>query len=83
MMYRERKNIYTNEIIDKLVAQRNELNRQIANEIEKEKAKYKFSWKNFTIVIAIFCMPLIVYVNCKIFPKTSIWSWNHYINTGF
>ena len=76
--------IYGNDKIRKLVSQRDILNIQIEHEIKKEKAKYKFSWKRFLLMIAIvFGIPFSVYVNVKIFPNNSIFSWNHYIDTGF
>lgn len=77
---------YRNEKIDRLINERDrkirELDAEIQKEIEKEKAKYKFSWKRFGLVMCIFLMPVFihvaVHVNKKIFPKTSIWSWEHY-----
>lgn len=78
---RDKESIYTNDKIKELIKQRNELNRQIANEVEKEKAKYKFSWKRFLLMISILTLCISgLHFNKKLFPKTSIWSWEYYIN---
>ena len=74
---------YTNNKIEQLIAERNaaieKYNREIQNEIDKEKAKYKFSWKRFLIMIGTVVLMLIgVEAKKKIFPKTSIWSWGYY-----
>lgn len=78
---------YTNDKIKQLIAERDSViekyNRKIQFEIDLEKRKYKFSWKRFLMVVATCLMPLYVYINVKIFPDKSIWSWNHYINSGF
>jgi len=74
---------YTNDKIKKLIEQQRQLDLEIEREIEKEKAKYKFSWKRFLLMMGIILLPLWVYINVKTFPDTSIWSWNHYVNTGF
>ena len=74
---------YTNDKIKKLIADRDaaiqKFNYEIHREIEKEKAKYYFDWKRFMLMIAcaVF-MVLAIKVNKKIFPKTSIWSWEYY-----
>jgi len=76
---------YKNDKIKQLLAERNAMiekyNLEIKNEIAKEKAKYKFNWKLFllTIVGGVF-FPIAIEVNKKIFPKTSIWSWEYCIN---
>ena len=78
-MFKEKESIYTNDKIKSLVNQRNELNRQIANEIDKEKAKYKFSWKTFLLMLSIFIfIPFAVYINGILFDEDSIWSWSNY-----
>lgn len=74
---------YTNDKIEQLIAERNatvkRYNREIQNEIDKEKSKYKFSWKKFLLMVsAVIFMQLAFKFNEKIFPKTSIWSWEHY-----
>lgn len=76
--------MYTNEKIKKLIEDRNKqisyFDHEIEKEIEKERARYKFSWKNFCIVLAITIVPFMMYkINIKIFPKDSIWSWDYYI----
>lgn len=74
---------YTNDRIKALKEQQRLISLEIEKEIQKEKARYKFSWKGFLMVVAVLLMPLYVYINVKVFPDTSIWSWNHYVNTGF
>lgn len=73
---------YRNPKIDRLIRERDEkvreMNREIEREIAKEKSKYKFSWKRFSVVMLVFMMPVFVHINKKIFPKTSIWSWEYY-----
>ena len=74
---------FSNEKIKALIAERNkkvlELDREILSEIEKEKAKYEFSWKRFLLMIGcVAWFVLAVNLNSKLFPKTSIWSWDHY-----
>ena len=74
---------YTNDKIKQLLLERNitieKYNREIQNEIDKEKAKYKFSWKRFLLMIgAVVFMVVAVELNNKIFPKTSIWNWEYY-----
>ena len=76
---------YTNDKIKQLLAERNatieKYNCEIQNEIAKEKAKYKFSWKRFLLMIgAVVFMVIAIEVNKKIFPKTSIWSWEYYMS---
>lgn len=74
---------YTNEKIKKLIEERDsivyKLNKEINDEIQKEKAKYKFNWKRFSLFVLtiIFCISSIE-INHRIFPKTSIWSWEYY-----
>lgn len=54
-------------------------NQEIQNEIDIEKSKYKFSWKRFLIVLGLpITMLVSVELNQKIFPETSIWSWEYY-----
>ncbi len=78
---------YSNDKIKKLIKERNrkvsEMDSEIQKEIEKEKAKYKFSWPRFLFMISavIICVGAIQ-LNAKLFPKTSIWSWDHY-SAGF
>mgnify|MGYP005607936397 FL=1 len=74
---------YTNDRIKELKEQQRLISLEIEKEIQKEKARYKFSWKRFLILVAVMLMPLYVYINVKVFPDTSIWSWKHYVNTGF
>ena len=76
--------MYLNEKIKRLITERNQqisyYDREIEKEIQKEKARHKFSWSRFALVIFIFIMPPAMYqLNTKIFPKTSIWSWDYYI----
>lgn len=76
---------YTNDKIKQLIEERNAIidkyNREIQNEINKEKAKYKFSWKRFLLMIGVVVFMIVaIELNKKIFPKTSIWSWEFYFN---
>lgn len=76
---------YTNDKIKKLIEERDAIvskfNKEINEEIQKEKSKYKFSWKRFSLmIVAIVFMVIGVKVNEKLFPKTSIWSWDYYFN---
>ena len=78
---------YSNEKIKKLIEERDrkvsEMDSEIEKEIQKEKAKYKFSWKRFLFLVAMVIVPAIMFkLNAMIFPKTSIWSWEHY-SSGF
>ncbi len=73
---------YTNNKIRKLISERDAVidkyNREIRNELQLEKANYKFSWKRFLFMIAIVFFAMLAYSwNKKIFPKTSIWSWEY------
>ena len=76
--------IYSNDKIEKVIEERDRkissYNYEIEKEIEKEKAKYIFSWKRFLLIIAI---PLVIVIarkiNKQIFPETSIWSWEYYM----
>ena len=75
---------YSNDKIKRLVEERDkkisELDYEIEQEIQKERAKHKFSWKRFGLLLAITILPFVmVELNSKIFPKTSIWSWSYYI----
>jgi hypothetical protein len=75
---------YTNEKIKQLLAERDAIvekyNREIQSEVNKEKARYKFSWKRFLLMIgAVVFMVVAFELNKKIFPITSIWSWEYYI----
>jgi len=74
---------YTNDKIKQLLSERNatieKYNLEIQKEIQKEKARYKFSWKRFLLMVgAVFFMVAGFELNKKIFPKTSIWSWEYY-----
>lgn len=76
---------YTNNKIKKLIEERDliirKFNEEIDNEIQKEKANYKFRWDRFSLmIIAIVFLVIAVEVNEKLFPKTSIWSWGYYLN---
>lgn len=76
--------MYLNEKAKQLIAERDNkisyYNHEIEKEIQKEKARHKFSWKRFLLVVFIFIMPpAMSQLNTKIFPKTSIWSWDYYI----
>lgn len=76
---------YTNDKIKQLIKERdNAIERyddEIQKEIEKEKAKYKFSWKRFLLVVGgIVIIISAFYFNKKTFPQTSIWSWDYYFN---
>lgn len=76
--------MYTNKKIKDLIENRNrivsELDHEIRHEIEKEKKRYKFSYKRFLLLLAVITLPIAMYkLNTKIFPKTSIWSWEYYI----
>ena len=72
--------MYSNENIKKLIEERDKLDYEIKKEIEKEKAKYKFSYKRAVLMLFIIIFPFIMYkLNTKIFPPTSIWSWEYYI----
>jgi len=76
---------YTNNRIKQLIAERNTIiekyNREIQNEIDKEKSNYKFSWKRFSLMILAVVFLIVAFeVNKKIFPKTSIWSWEYYMS---
>ena len=75
---------YTNDKIEKLIAERDakfeEYNRGIQKEIEKERAKYTFSYKRLVLMIGSLAFMVFAFqLNKKVFPKTSIWSWEHYI----
>lgn len=74
---------YTNRKIEQLIKERNDTvekyNRKIENEIEKEKSKYKFSWKRFSLVIILpIAILTAIYINKVLFDETSIWSWEFY-----
>jgi hypothetical protein len=76
---------YSNDNIKQLIEERNALmqkyNSEIQKEIKKEKVKHKFSWKLFLLIVGtVLFMILAVKVNEKIFPKTSIWSWEYYLS---
>jgi len=76
---------YTNCKIKKLIEERDliirKFNEEIDNEIQKEKANYNFKWDRFSLmIIAIVVLVIAVEVNEKLFPKTSIWSWDYYFN---
>jgi hypothetical protein len=73
-----------NDKIRQLISERNstieKYNRQIQNEIDKEKEKYTISWNTVILtIVAILLMATAFNVNKKIFPKTSIWSWEYYL----
>ena len=74
---------YSNEKINRLIQERDSkvssLNKEIEDEIQKEKANYKFSWKRFLLFILMITLCIsAVEVNSRIFPKESIWSWDYY-----
>ena len=70
---------YTNDKIKKLIAQREAIEQEIEKEYEIEKAKYKFSWKRFFILIMMFIVMVTgVHINGKLFKKGSICSWETY-----
>lgn len=76
---------YTNEKIKKLIEERDSIiykfNKEINDEIQKEKAKYKFSWKRFSLMIGTLLLMIVgIKINEQLFPKTSIWSWEYYFN---
>ncbi len=75
--------MYSNEKIKRLIEERDSkissLNKEIQNEIEKEKLKYKFSYGRFSLfILGIAFVIFAMEVNAKIFPKDSIWSWEYY-----
>ncbi len=78
--------MYSNDTIKKLIARRDqkilEMNCEIEKEIQKEKAKHRFSWSRFLLMVFIFLLPFMSKKMCewnaKIFPPNSIWSWNYY-----
>lgn len=75
---------YTNDKIEQLIAERNDAiqkyNRKIQNEIDKEKAKHKFSFSRFSLLIGGCIFIVMAFeLNKKMFPKTSIWSWEYYL----
>lgn len=74
---------YTNAKIKRLIEERNsivsKLNKEINEEIQKEKAKHKFSWERFSLMIgALLLMIVGITINEQLFPKTYIWSWGYY-----
>lgn len=74
---------YTNQIIKRLVAERDALiekyNKEIRKEIAKEKALRKINWKwVFLLVASVTAMVVFRELNKHIFPPTSIWSWAYY-----
>ncbi len=74
---------YSNEKIKRLIQERDlkilALNKEIRDEIKKEKANYKFSWKRFLLFILMITLFIsAVEINRRIFPKDSIWSWSYY-----
>ena len=76
---------YTNDKIKKLIEERDKLiseyNYKINREIDLEKAQYKFSWKRFLLMIGTVALLFSAFeLNKKLFPKTSIWSWEYYKN---
>lgn len=76
---------YTNDKIKKLIAEKKAIveryDREIQNEIDKEKARYKFSWKRFLLMIAAIALMVTFFeLNKRLFPKTSIWSWDYYLD---
>ncbi len=76
---------YSNEKIERLIAERNkkmsELDYEIQKEIEKEGAKHKFSWKRFGLLLFIMIVPFLAYeLNHKLFSSDSIWSWEYFYN---
>lgn len=85
---------YTNEKIENLIKERDALiqkhnseirkyNSKIREEIEKEKARYHFDWKRFLLMVgAVLVMFAAFELNKRIFPKTSIWSWEYYMDNN-
>jgi len=76
---------YTNDKIKKLIEERDAIvskfNKEINDEIQKEKSNYKFRWDRFSLMILTVVFIVIeIEVNEKIFPNSSIWSWNYYLN---
>ncbi len=74
---------YSNEKIKHLIRERDlkisVLNKEIHDEIQKEKANYKFSWKRFSLfVLSIVLCISAIEINQRIFHKDSIWSWSYY-----
>lgn len=74
---------YSNDEIDKLIRERDELieqyNRRIRNEIEKEKAKYIISWKRVAIVIGGPILAILaIELNYILFDESSVWSWKYW-----
>ncbi len=75
--------MYSNEKIKRLIRERDMkvlvLNKEIHDEIQKEKARHVFSLKRFSLMMCLLILPFIAYkINTKIFPKDSIWSWDYY-----
>ena len=73
-----------NEKIDRLIDERNKiisaLDQEIEKEIQKEEAKYEFSWKRFVLLVSSIILLISMFrLNEVLFPKTSIWSWDYYI----
>ena len=74
----------SNERIKQLIRNRDDkisyFNNEIKKEIEKERAKRKFCWKRFALLLFILIMPFVfLKINVKVFQNDSIWSWSHYI----
>lgn len=75
---------FSNEKIERLINERNrkiaEMNREIQNEIDKERKRHQFSWPRFLMLLAMIIVPIVMFkLNGRLFPKESIWSWGHYI----
>ena len=76
---------YNNNKKKKLIEERDAIvskfNKEINDEIQKEKSNYKFRWDRFSLMILTVVFIVIeIEVNEKIFPNSSIWSWNYYLN---
>ena len=69
-----------NEKIETLKKKCREIVSEIEKERESERAKRKFSWKNFTILVLATIVPLLmIWLNHRIFSPTSMWSWYYWI----
>lgn len=78
-------NINTNDNIKKLIAERNaaieKYNHEIQRISDKEKDNREFSWKGLLLMLgAIIFIVTAINLNKKIFPKTSIWSFEYYMD---
>lgn len=51
--------------------------------MKEQETERKIRWGRVAIVMFVVLFPLLVYINVKIYDDASIFSWNHYIETGF